>query len=460
MNNKKRIKVKELDPKTRINNFDEVSLGYSEEEAVLEANRCLSCKDPKCKKACPVNIDIPSFIKEIKNKNFSKALDIIREKNFLSCITGRVCPQEKQCEGSCILSNIGEAVSIGNLERFVSDLDSNDSNNDIFIKKYFKKSQKVAVIGSGPAGLECAIECARLGYNVKIFEALHKLGGVLAYGIPKFRLPEKILNSEIKKLKALGIEIELNSFVGKTFNLEYLKSLGYKAFFIGIGAGFPHFLNIKNENLQNIYSANEFLTRINLLKANDAMYDTPINVGKKSIVIGGGNVAIDSARVLARLGSEVKLFYRRAKSDIPARKAEVIHALEEGIIFNFLKDPVEFLEKEGKVSGIIFQNMQELQELDNKGKHKIIKIENDFSTEYCDTVVIAIGQESNTFLAKNLGIKLDQKKHIIVNPETFETNIKGVFAGGDVVSGAATVISAMGAGKIASKNIDKYLKNI
>lgn len=455
--NNKRVKVRELSPVYRIKNFDEVSLGYSEEEAVLESNRCLSCKNPKCKTSCPVNIDIPSFIREIKNKRFKEALGIIREKNFLSCVTGRVCPQENQCEGSCILSNIGEPISIGNLERFVSDLYLSENISE---KQIIKKNHKVAVIGSGPAGLECAIECARFGYKVKIFEALHALGGVLSYGIPKFRLPEKIVNSEINKLKDLEIEVEMNVFFGRTFGIEYLRSLGYEAFFIGIGAGTPYFLNIKNENLQNIYSANEFLTRINLLKADNSNYDTPINIGDRAVVIGGGNVAIDSARVLCRLGSRVKLFYRRSRKDMPARKAEIIHAMEEGIEFNYLKEPLEFLEKDGKVSGVVFQNMRELEKIDSKGKHEIIKVDGDIIKEDCDIVIIAIGQGSNTFLASDLGLELNNKKHIVVDSETFETNIRGVFAGGDVISGAATVISAMGAGKIAAKNIDKYLKSI
>jgi glutamate synthase (NADPH/NADH) small chain len=454
-----KVKISERDPNLRKNDFDEVILGYSEEEAIAEAKRCLNCKNARCSKGCPVGIDIPLFIQHIINKDFLNAYKVIKEKNSVPCITGRVCPQETQCEGACILGIKGTPIDIGNLERFVSDWALKNSIEIPF--NINKKNKKVAIIGSGPAGLSCAGECAKLGYNPTVFEALHAVGGVLRYGIPKFRLPNTILEQEIKYLENIGVKFELNSLIGHTKTLKDLREEGFEAFFISTGAGIPYFLDIPNENLRNIYSANEFLTRVNLMNAYlFPEYDTPINKGKRGIVIGGGNVAMDSARTLIRLGvEEVFVVYRRTVEEMPARTVEILHAKEEGVKILTLKQPVEFIDDgDGRVKGIKFQNMELIDELDSGGRRKFKKIDGDFVDILADTAVIAVGQNSNPMIAKRFGVTLDGKRHIIVNPETMETNIKGVFAGGDVTTGAATVISAMGAGKKAAVYIDKYLE--
>ncbi|MDR0675935.1 MAG: NADPH-dependent glutamate synthase [Elusimicrobiota bacterium] len=451
-----RIEPKDRKPKARIKDFNEVTYSYSQEEAVKEASRCLNCAVPKCRISCPVNIDIPKFIQAIKNKDFLLSWEIIKQKNSMPCITGRICPQEIQCEGSCILKNKKNEIAIGNLEKFVADYAAKQKLENAKINK----NVKIAIIGSGPAGLQCASDCIKNGYEVVVFEALHDIGGVLRYGIPNFRLPKNVLDKEIKDLKKLGVKFEVNAAIGYTLQLEDLKKIGFKAFFIAIGAGVPYFLNIEGENLRNIYSANEFLTRINLLNANQfCKYDTPVNFGKKAVVIGGGNVAMDSARTLLRLGvSDVTVVYRRTKTEMPAREAEILHAEEEGIKFQFLKEPIKFLDSgKGEVKGLKLQDMELMDELDVKNRKRVRKIENSFANLLADTIVVAIGQSTNYFLAEKIGIKLDDKKHIIVDKDSMQTNIEGIFAGGDVITGADTVISAMGAGKKAAKSIDDYL---
>jgi glutamate synthase (NADPH/NADH) small chain len=456
-----RKKVCEREPQARNRDFEEVVLGYNEEDAILEAKRCINCKNPKCKAGCPVGIDIPDFLQAIIEKDFLKAFKIIKTKNSLPCITGRVCPQETQCEGACVIGIKGESVAIGNLERFVGDW---ASKNEIILEKNLenitKKRKKVAIIGSGPAGLACAGECAKMGHDATVFEALHAIGGVLRFGIPKFRLPAEVLEKEISYLKSIGVKFELNFAIGYTLTFQDLKDQGFEAFFIASGAGIPYFLNIPNENLKNIYSANEFLTRINLMNANlFPKYDTPINLGKKAIVIGGGNVAMDSARILVRLGlDEVNVVYRRTMEEMPARKVEILHAEEEGVKFCLLKQSLEFLDDgNGNVHGLKLQNMQLVDSTDGSGRKQVENIEGDISVIDADIVIIAIGQNSNPMIAEKFGLELNHHKHIVVDKDTMETSVQGVFAGGDITTGAATVISAMGAGKKAALAIDKYL---
>ncbi|MEO0293479.1 MAG: NADPH-dependent glutamate synthase [candidate division WOR-3 bacterium] len=447
------------DPKERIKNFEEVALGYSEEQAIREAKRCLQCSKPLCIEGCPVDINIPEFIRLIVEKKFVEAARKIKEDDALPRITGRVCPQETQCEAKCVLGKKFEPIAIGRLERFVSDYEANYSKESWQVKKINNK--KVAVVGSGPAGLTVAADCARIGYKVKIFEALHKPGGVLVYGIPEFRLPKEIVNLEIEKLKEMGVEIECNVIVGKTITIEELFEEGYGAVFLGLGAGLPRFLGIEGENLLGIYSANEFLTRINLMKAyRFPEYDTPIIVGEKVAVVGGGNVAMDASRCAVRLGAkEVHIIYRRSKEELPARKEEVENAEEEGVIFDFLVNPVRFIgDENGWVKGIeMIKN--ELGEKDSSGRRKPIPIPGSEFVYEVDTVVVAIGQTANPLLLNvTPDIKRNKWGYIEAHPETGKTSKIGVFAGGDIVTGEATVIAAMGAGRKAAKAIDEYLK--
>jgi len=449
-----RQKSQEQDAVLRNKNFEEVCFGYTEEEAVLEATRCLQCKVPKCKAGCPVGIDIPEFIKKIVERDFAAAYQIIKNKNALPGITGRVCPQETQCEGECIVGLKGEPVAIGNLERFIADWGRAHEQ----AVKTNQGLRKVAVFGSGPAGLACAGECAKLGFAVTVFEALHELGGVLRYGIPRFRLPNEILDYELDYLRSLGVKFEVNVFVGFTVTMADLKERGFEAFFVSTGAGVPYFLNIPNENLKGVYTANEFLTRINWMQAHRPEFDTPLNIGKKAIVVGGGNVAMDAARTLLRIGFEnVSVIYRRTKQEMPARRTEIFHAEEEGIDFKFLRLPIEFIGDEaGNLQGLKIQEMQLTEQLDARGRKIAEPIKDAFEIIKIDTAVIALGQSSNPILAERLGVALNKRKNIIVD-ENMQTSVSGIFAGGDITTGASTVISAMGAGKLAAYGIKNFL---
>ncbi|WP_350345117.1 NADPH-dependent glutamate synthase [Proteinivorax tanatarense] len=445
------------DPKKRIKNFDEVSLGYDKDLAIKEAKRCLQCKKPSCVKGCPVGIDIPSFIKEISNDNYKGALEKLKEKNLLPAICGRVCPQEDQCEKLCIVGKKNEPIAIGRLERFVAD------NQKMTSKlKPGLEGEKVAVVGSGPAGLACASELLQRGYRVTIFEALHKPGGVLMYGIPEFRLPKDVVEQEINQLVDMGVELQTNMVIGQTITLLELLEKGYKAVFIGSGAGLPFFLNIPGENLNGVYSANEFLTRANLMKAYlYPKWETPLRVGKKVVVVGAGNVAMDSARTAMRLGAkEVSIVYRRSEAEMPARKEEIFHAKEEGIEMNLLTNPISIEgDAEGWVNKIRCINM-ELGDPDESGRRRPKPVKGSEFTIEVDTVIMAIGQGANPVIPRSTkNLNLNDKGNIEVDSETGQTSIEGVFAGGDVVTGAATVIQAMGAGKQCAESIDKYIKN-
>jgi len=442
----------------RIRSFEEVALGYSEEEAISEANRCLQCKVPRCVKGCPVGIDIPAFIRKIREGEFEKALEIILEKNSLPAICGRVCPQENQCMGECILGIKNDPVNIGGLERFVA-----DQKNRMEVRKRVSISpstgKKVAVIGSGPAGLTAAAELAKLGYSVTIFEALHEPGGVLMYGIPEFRLPKRIVREEVEYVKSLGVKIETNVIIGKIIKIDELFDSGFDAVFIGSGAGLPRFLEIPGEDLNGIYSANEFLIRVNMMKAYKfPEYDTPIKVGEKVIVIGGGNVAMDSARSALRLGGNVTVVYRRTEEFMPARREEVINAKEEGINFMFLTNPVRFLgDEKGNVRKVECIKMK-LGEPDESGRRRPIPISGSEFTLDADTVIVAIGQRPNPISVRGeKDIKITPHGTIVVNPVNLETGRPGVFAAGDIVTGNATVISAMAGGKRAAHAIHKFL---
>ncbi|HKL72859.1 MAG TPA: NADPH-dependent glutamate synthase [Candidatus Onthovivens sp.] len=450
------------DPLIRSSNFDEVSLGYTNELALSEALRCLECKDPRCVKGCPVSINIPGFIHQIKEGKIKEANDIILEASNLGSICGRVCPQEIQCEKDCVRGLIKgrEAVAIGRLERFVSDYAR--EHNLVNLIKPQSNNIKVAVIGSGPSGLTCAASLAKLGYDVTIFEGLHLAGGVLVYGIPEFRLPKKIVQHEVDNLLKLGVKIKTNMIIGKVYSLdELIESEGFRAIFVGTGAGLPSFLGIEGENFNGVLSANEYLTRINLMKAYDKSYDTPYYEAKKVAVIGGGNVAMDAARVAKRLGAkEVYIIYRRSEEELPARKEEVEHAKEEGIIFKLLTNPKRILGDENyQVSGIEVSKMS-LGEVDSSGRRRPVLVPNSEFIIEVDQVIEAIGTSPNP-LIKNTTKGLDVNKHgcIITFDESGKTTKEGVYAGGDVVTGAATVILAMGAGKKAAEAIDKYLKN-
>lgn len=454
-----RVAVREQDAQVRATNFEEVCYGYNTEEAQLEASRCLNCKNPRCVAACPVNINIPAFISKLHEGDFASAAAIIAEDSSLPSICGRVCPQETQCEGSCILGIKGEAVAIGKLERFVGDW---SLENSVATKaKVTPNGHKIAVIGSGPAGLACASDLAKMGYDVTIFEALHKLGGVLVYGIPEFRLPkERIVAREIGKLQELGVKFETDVVVGRTITIDSLmQDEGFEAVFIGSGAGLPRFMGIEGENLNGVVSANEFLTRANLMRAFDDEYDTPIYVGKKVVVVGGGNVAMDAVRTAKRLGAEATIVYRRSESELPARAEEVHHAKEEGIEFKMLTNPVRILGNErGWVQGLSCVEM-ELGEPDESGRRSpIAKEDSEFDIE-CDVVIMALGTSPNPLLKRTtMGLETNRRGCIVANDEGATTR-EGIFAGGDAVTGAATVILAMGAGRKAAKAIDQYIKS-
>ena len=460
MDKMKRVKVGEQDPKVRATNFDEVCLGYTKEEAMAEASRCLHCKNPRCVSKCPVSISIPEFIAKVKEGDFESAIKIISKSSALPAVCGRVCPQENQCEGQCVLGIKGEAVAIGKLERFVADW-ARENKVDLS-ETAPKNGKKVAVIGSGPSGIACAGDLAKLGYDVTIFEALHKAGGVLEYGIPEFRLPkDKVVQSEIENLKKLGVNIETNVIIGKTITIdELMDEEGFNAVFIGSGAGLPRFMGIPGENANGVFSANEFLTRNNLMKAFNEDYATPIRAGKKVVVVGGGNVAMDAARTALRLGAEVHIVYRRGEEELPARREEVHHAKEEGVIFDLLTNPVEILEDEkGWVKGIKCIRM-ELGEADASGRRRPVEIPGSEFVMDVDTVIMSLGTSPNPLIhSTTKGLDINKRKCIIASEETGATSREGVFAGGDAVTGAATVILAMGAGKKAAKGIHEYLQN-
>ena len=445
------------DPEVRKRNFEEVALGYSEETAVNEAMRCLECKNPKCVSGCPVGINIPGFIKKIKERDYDGAYDVISESSLLPAICGRVCPQESQCEKHCVRGVKGDPVGIGRLERFAADLRM--SKNVPVSKPETKNGKKIAVVGSGPAGLSCAGVLAKKGYDVTIFEALHVAGGVLMYGIPQFRLPKEIVQREISNLKELGVDIETNHIIGKTYTIDDLKSDGYDAIFIGSGAGLPRFMNIPGENLMGVYSANEFLTRINLMKAYKDDSHTPVMKGRNVAVVGGGNVAMDAARSAMRLGAEnVYIIYRRSEAELPARAEEVEHAKEEGIIFKTLNNPVEILgDENGFVKGVKCIEM-ELGEPDESGRRRPVAKPGSEHVVDMDCVVMSIGTTPNPLIASTTkGLEVNKRGCIVVDEDTCHTSRDTVYAGGDAVSGAATVILAMGAGKKAAESIDKLL---
>ena len=454
-----RVSVREQDAKVRATNFEEVCYGYNVEEAQLEASRCLNCKKPRCVEACPVGINIPAFIQEVISGDFAKASSIIAEDSSLPSICGRVCPQETQCEGSCILGIKGEAVAIGKLERFVGDWSL--ENNAKSAEKAPSNGHKVAVIGSGPAGLACASDLAKWGYDVTVFEALHKLGGVLVYGIPVFRLPkEKIVAREIDSLKALGVKFETDVIVGRTITIDTLiDEEGFDAVFIGSGAGLPRFMGIEGENLNGVVSANEFLTRANLMRAYDNDYDTPIYVGKRVAVVGGGNVAMDAVRTAKRLGADATIIYRRSEAELPARQEEVHHAKEEGIEFRMLTNPTRVLgDEKGWVTGLSCVEM-ELGEPDESGRRSpVVKQGSDFNID-CDVVIMALGTSPNPLLKQTTAGLETTRRGCIVADDNGATTREGLFAGGDAVTGAATVILAMGAGRRAAKSIDEYIKS-
>lgn len=455
-----RTKVREQDPAKRACNFEEVSLGFNLEEAVQEASRCLHCKNPRCVGACPVGIDIPGFIAKIKEGDIRAAADVIAKDSSLPAVCGRVCPQETQCEGSCILGIKGESVAIGNLERFTADWSrENGYSAGGAVEERPGHGEKVAVIGSGPAGLACASDLAKWGYDVTIFEALHKVGGVLVYGIPEFRLPkDTVLQHEIGEVLKLGVKIETDVIIGRTVTIDQLfDEEGFKAVFVGTGAGLPKFMGIPGENLNGVFSANEFLTRNNLMKAFRSDYLTPIHAGKKVCVVGGGNVAMDAARTALRLGAEVHIVYRRTEVELPARREEVHHARQEGIIFDMLTNPVEILgDEKGWVKSVKCIKM-ELGEPDESGRRSPVPIQgSEFEIE-TDTVIMALGTSPNPLIASTThGLETTRRGGLVAD-ERGETTRKGVFAGGDAVTGAATVILAMGAGRKAAAAIRDYL---
>ena len=456
----KKVPVREQAPKVRATNFEEVCLGYNKEEAMEEANRCLGCKKAKCMEGCPVSINIPGFVHEVKEGNFEKAYQIIGESSALPAVCGRVCPQETQCEGKCIRGLKGEAVSIGKLERFVADWAKENGIKPVPAAQ--KNGHKVAVIGSGPSGLTCAGDLAKMGYDVTIFEALHKAGGVLVYGIPEFRLPkDKVVAAEVENVKSLGVKIETNVIIGKSVTIdELLKDEGFEAVFIGSGAGLPMFMGIPGEQANGVFSANEYLTRNNLMKAFREDYDTPIAHGKKVAVVGGGNVAMDAARTALRLGAEVHIIYRRSEAELPARKEEVHHAKEEGVQFDLLCNPVEILtDDKDWVTGIKCIRM-ELGEPDASGRRRPVEIPGSEFTIDVDTVIMSLGTSPNPLISSTtIGLDVNKRKCIIADEEFGKTSKEGVYAGGDAVTGAATGILAMGAGKAGARGIDEYIKS-
>ncbi|MCI9101936.1 MAG: NADPH-dependent glutamate synthase [Lachnospiraceae bacterium] len=455
----KKVPVREQDPKVRATNFEEVCYGYNQEEAMEEASRCLKCKNnAKCMGGCPVAINIPGFIKEVEEGNFMKAAQIIAEASALPAVCGRVCPQESQCEGQCIRGIKGEPISIGKLERFVADWSR--ENGFVPAKPEKTNGKKVAVIGSGPAGLTCAGDLAKMGYEVTIFEALHEPGGVLTYGIPEFRLPKtSVVRHEVENVKKLGVKIETNVIIGKSVTIDQLlDEEGFKAIFIGSGAGLPKFMGIPGENANGVFSANEYLTRNNLMKAFRDDYDTPIMYGKKVAVVGGGNVAMDAARTALRLGAEVHIVYRRSEAELPARVEEVHHAKEEGVIFNLLTNPVEILTDENDwVRGMVVRKM-ELGEPDASGRRRPVEIPGSDFTIEVDTVIMSLGTSPNPLISSTTeGLETNKRQCIIAEEHTGKTTKEGVYAGGDAVTGAATVILAMEAGKNGAKGIHEYL---
>ena len=454
----KKVPVREQAPDVRNKNFDEVCLGYNAEEAQEEATRCLNCKNAKCVQGCPVSINIPEFIHNVKEGNFEEAYKVIGKSSALPAVCGRVCPQETQCEGQCIRGIKGEAISIGKLERFVADWAR--ENNVSPEMPTEKKGKKVAVIGSGPSGLTCAGDLAKMGYDVTIFEALHEAGGVLVYGIPEFGLPKKtVVASEIENVKKLGVKIETNVVIGKSMTIDQLiNEEGFDAVFIGSGAGLPRFMGIPGENANEVFSANEYLTRSNLMKAFREDYDTPIARFKKVAVVGGGNVAMDAARTALRLGAEVHIVYRRSEEELPARAEEVHHAKEEGIIFDLLTNPTEVLtDDKGNVTGIKCVKM-ELGEPDASGRRKPVEVPDSEFVMDLDAVIMSLGTSPNPLIASTTkGLEINKRKCIVAEEANGQTSKEGVYAGGDAVTGAATVILAMGAGKAAAKGIDEYL---
>lgn len=456
----KKVPVREQAPQVRAANFDEVCLGYNKEEAMEEASRCINCKNAKCVTGCPVNINIPGFVHEVKEGNFEEAYKVISESSALPAICGRVCPQESQCEGKCIRGIKGEAVSIGKLERFVADWARENGIKPTAPAE--KNGKKVAVIGSGPSGLTCAGDLAKLGYDVTIFEALHEPGGVLVYGIPEFRLPKlDVVAKEVENVKALGVKIETNVIIGRSITIdELMDEEGFEAVFIGSGAGLPMFMGIPGETAKGVFSANEYLTRNNLMKAFREDYDTPIVRGKKVAVVGGGNVAMDAARTALRLGAEVHIVYRRSEAELPARVEEVHHAKEEGIIFDLLTNPKEILVDENdSVAGMKCIRM-ELGEPDASGRRRPVEVPGSEFTLDVDTVIMSLGTSPNPLISSTtIGLDVNKRKCIIADEETGKTSKDGVYAGGDAVTGAATVILAMGAGKAAAKGIHEFLSN-
>ena len=454
----KKVPVREQDPKVRATNFEEVCLGYNEEEARAEASRCLKCKNPKCVGGCPVSIDIPGFIKEVQEGNYEEAAKVIAKSSALPAVCGRVCPQESQCEGQCIRGIKGEPISIGKLERFVADW----SRENGFVPAAPEKTngRKVAVIGSGPSGVTCAGDLAKMGYEVTIFEALHEPGGVLTYGIPEFRLPkEGVVQPEIDNVRKLGVKIETDVIIGKSVTIdELLEEEGFEAVFIGSGAGLPMFMGIPGENANGVFSANEYLTRSNLMKAFRDDYDTPIVAGKKVAVVGGGNVAMDAARTALRLGADVHIVYRRSEAELPARAEEVHHAKGEGIIFNLLTNPIEILtDGNGWVNGMKCIKM-ELGEPDASGRRRPVAIEGSEFVIEVDTVIMSLGTSPNPLIsATTKGLETNRRKCIVAEESNGKTTKEGVYAGGDAVTGAATVILAMEAGRAGARGIHEYL---
>jgi len=454
---KNKVAMPEVDPAKRILNYEEVSTGYTPEMALEEANRCLDCKNPKCIEGCPVGVRINHFIRAIKEQDFLAAYEYIQETNAFPSVCGRVCPQESQCEAKCIVGIKGEPVAIGRLERFVGDWFLAQGQREAV--KVTSNGIKVAVVGSGPVSLSCASDLAKLGYEVTVFEVLHKAGGVLTYGIPSFRLPKDIVEKEIDALKQNGVTFQFNTLIGRTITIEELREQGYKAIFIGSGAGLPKFMGIKGENSNGVFSANEILTRVNLMRAVDEGYDTPIPELHKVMVVGGGNVAMDAARVTRRMGAEVHVVYRRSMQEMPARLEEIEHAKEEGIIFDVLMNPVEIIpDEQYRVKQVVLEKMN-LGEPDEKGRRSPVP-SGEFVTVDYDCVIIAVGTTPNPLIRKTTpGLETTSWGGIIVNEETMETTIQDIYAGGDAVSGAATVISALGAGKKAAKAIHESLQN-